>query len=55
MEAVVLELGRQFPADVVQDDCAVDVDGVAGEAGGGWLVDDDSFRRWVESLNRCER
>jgi len=40
-------------ADVVEDDGAVDVDGVAGEADGVGLADDDSFFGWVEGLDLC--
>jgi hypothetical protein len=44
-------LGGQFPADVVEDDGAADVDSVAGEADGVGFVDDDSLAGWIEGFD----
>jgi len=43
----------EIAADVVEDDGAVDVDGVAGEADGVGLADDDSLFGWVEGFDLC--
>jgi hypothetical protein len=53
VEAAGLELVAEVGADVVEDDGAVDVDGVAGEADGIGLADDDSFFGWVEGFDLC--
>ena len=39
--------------DVVEDDGAVDVDGIAGEADGVGFAYDDSFLSWVEGFDLC--
>lgn len=54
LEAAGLEVLRELVADGVEDEGAANVDGVAGEADGIGLVDNDALRRWVEGFDTGE-
>src|SRR5271165_6613452 len=54
-EAARLQLRGKLRADLVQENRAAHVDGVAGEAEGVGFVDSDAFRLWIMRLDQGAR
>ena len=51
VEACEFEARGQFPADVVEDDSATDVDGIASEADSVRFRNCNTLFRWVEGFD----